>query len=63
MIKAYRVRAGDTDDDVPTVGAIIHGAHLSWCDGCGCYRPNHGKDFVRADGKQLCPKCVDEKGI
>ena len=40
------------------VGAIIQGARLSWCDGCGCYRLNRGEDFARVEEKQLCHKCA-----
>ena len=61
MIRAYRVVAGDTIEDMPAIGAIIQGAHLSWCDKCRCYRLNNGKDFVRVDKEQLCPKCAAEE--
>ena len=57
----YVIEDGDTPDDVPVMQPVRQPTHISWCDGCGCFRNNHGSDFalVQQNGErvQLCPVC------
>jgi hypothetical protein len=57
----YVIKDGDTPNDVPVMQPTRQPAHISWCDGCGCFRNNHARDFllVQQNGKQvqLCSTC------
>ena len=61
----YIITDGDTPDDVPVMQQPVRQpAHISWCDGCGCFRNNRGRDFalVEQAGErvQLCPRCEEQ---
>lgn len=65
MKMLYIIKDGDTPDDVPVMQPFRQPAHISWCDGCGCFRNNRGRDFalVQQNGKrvQLCARCEEER--